>query len=83
VTIGLFACEGGLFVWLDCEVLEVGDDLAVDHAASGARARLVVRSGQKSRVVEYTRETPVSTIFYSEDDEDADLGLLVPQCAEF
>ena len=41
VTIGLFALGGGLFLWLDGEVLGFGNDLAVDHDATGARSRLV------------------------------------------
>lgn len=62
VTIGLFVRGDGLFIWLDGEVFEVGDDLAVDHTVSGTLTKLVVRVGRKSHVIEYTRETPVSTL---------------------
>jgi hypothetical protein len=77
VTVGLFACGGRLFVWLDGEIMGVNDGLAVAHAASGSEAKLIVRCGQESYSIEYARGFPVSTIYYSEDDEDADFGLWI------
>jgi hypothetical protein len=77
VGIGLFAHDGRLYLLLDGEVLAADGGLATDHAANGPRARLVLQDARGSRVIEYTRGAPVSTVFYSEDDEDADFGLWI------
>lgn len=73
---GLFSIEDRLFIYLNGTASEVDERVCVAYESNGDDRRLRIQIGASLTVIDYinTRK-PVSTFFYSEDDEDADFGL--------
>lgn len=75
-TIGLAEYGNRLYVMLDKRAVEVDDSISVYYSADGQTRKLVIEKGADQFSVEYiTDNEPISTQYYSEDEEDADFGL--------
>jgi hypothetical protein len=75
--IGLFAARGKLFVWFNDKASEVTSaDAATSYSESGDSRALTLNLGPEKQIITYANSRrPISTQFYSEDEEDADFGL--------
>jgi hypothetical protein len=75
--VGLFALEGKLFIFVNDDVGEVSNDtIDVRHSQRGTSCELELKINGRNYTVAYPSPLgPVSTQFYSEDEEDADFGL--------
>jgi|GEM_PF-2858234 len=75
-VIGLAALDDRLYVLYDGSAIEVDGSFSVRYISDKQAKKLVVAKGDQQYSVEYANENgPVSTQFYSEDEEDSDFGL--------
>jgi hypothetical protein len=75
--VGLFATRRRLFLWIDGDTIEVDHSVTTSHRADVNTCVFSVHTAGKAYDARYDKPLPVSTPFYSEDDEDADFGLWV------
>jgi hypothetical protein len=75
--VGLFAIDENLFIFLNGRVRAVrGDETVASYSQKGDLRELSLRVGSENQLLVYTNtRRPISTQFYSEDEEDADFGL--------
>jgi hypothetical protein len=75
--IGLFVLDDRLFLYLNGRASEViGRRVSASLQKEGAMHRLELTIDGVNQRIDYKQDqTPVSTQFYSEDEEDADYGL--------
>lgn len=75
-TVGLAACEDRLYVMIDETVFEVDAALSVGYESEGQLNKLLISRGAEQYCVEFVNGfAPVTTPYFSEDEEDADFGL--------
>lgn len=75
-TVALAEYDGRLYVILGERAVEVDESMSVRHSAEARNRRLVIEKGAERLSIEYINDRePVSTLFYSEDEVDADFGL--------
>ncbi|MCP3923939.1 MAG: hypothetical protein GY714_15280, partial [Desulfobacterales bacterium] len=76
--LGLFLISEKLFIWLNGEVLEFSNFEEISHKVDGDHRVLKMKFGKRDYISIYSiTDSPISTQFYSEDDEDVDFGLWV------
>jgi hypothetical protein len=74
--IALFSVDFELFVLVNSEVRKAPPESF--YSRNGEIRELVLVFGSDRRTIKYWSErVPVSTVFYSEDEEDADFGLWI------
>jgi hypothetical protein len=74
-VVGYVACNGQLAIVLDEKTIEVDESLSVHWTAHGQFNRLEIVQGSYRFSIEYLNDRkPISTPFYTEDDEVVDFG---------
>ncbi|WP_088256001.1 hypothetical protein [Fimbriiglobus ruber] len=76
-AVGLFVVSKKLYIYLNGLASEVrGKRITASFHSEGENRKLNIAIGQSVKTIAYNNsELPVSTQFYSEDEEDADFGL--------
>ncbi len=76
-AVGLFVVDKELYILLNGLASEVrGKRITTSFHSEGENRKLSIAIGQSVKTIAYNNsELPVSTQFYSEDEEDADFGL--------
>ena len=76
-AVGLFVIDKILYIYLNGLASEVrGKRITTSFHSEGEDRKLSIMIGQSVNTIAYKNlELPVSTQFYSEDEEDADFGL--------
>jgi hypothetical protein len=73
--VGLFAIDDRLFIVVNAMASEVlSHETRVTYLQKGNSREIRVGPDSATRLIRYECGTPVSTPFYSEDEEDADFG---------
>lgn len=74
-TLGLFAGRFGLVMWWNEAWFPLTPQLQISHVADGSSRRLTICQPPIEIKIDYQTNPPVTTPFYSEDEEDVDFGL--------
>jgi hypothetical protein len=74
--VGLFVINGRLYICLNNIVHEVSPKTTAEYSRNGDQREICLNLDQDKIVIAYTNSRePVSTVFYSEEEEDVDFGL--------